>query len=1395
MPALDLHNWFAMLTLADDDLIDLNRRPIVSPVEGDDQVDAAALFDLLAEGDFGEVKWEKLLDERRVILLVGPAHTGKTSELKLLRKRLREASRACFFLDMAIVVRQSVEDALGLEADAFDAWMTEDAEAVILLDALDEAELCDEKALTVCLLRVSRKLSARGVNRCRFVISSRPGAWSTHEVLKEIRVQLAAPARSVRMADNGSFVLDDEAAEGIVPDALCVASLPYLKPPQLDRLLRQVHGVSDPVSLRQRAWQLGLRFALKSPGSLDWLTRAVSAIGDGPAGRREGLEAAVREQAHAAFRGRAHTVRLSVDEFICDLERLCAAAHFGQTYMFALHEAKDPDGAMSLRELLAQREVVYEGFVHSSPFFIDAGLQRIKWSPDELLPFLAARWLAKRIERSELSSDEVFELLFLRSTFIGEIVPSQLEVAAGWLASMDANFARRLIAIAPHAAFLYGDLGKQPLEIARSAFAATKKALLDGRALFFRTVRTTPDDFHQAMRPELTNAVVAAFDEAEGNLDTLDLLIRLVTSRGVPEAVPALRKLLANPDVSEHNLPRLVDALGECGNSEDIEWAVDDLFRTGRMSERVVTRAFESLLQRSTSVDRLRRLIDTGGLDEIAASLFADDRILDEPDKHAAFAVFERLLAASVTRDVAAHGESENDVDDVDDDAGSGRIPFRVLASGLRALLARHDLQEADFGQLVEWLEQLRRLRPGRDHDLFEDVVPLVAEHSALHELALRRLLAAVRTSDLSLLGYYKDSVYAVPTKDDIPLIRSVLRDVEPEHRRHALERLIDRIEPKPAASPSPPPRRRKERQASADDVTKVKGSVETLRTCADIDSLLELVQGVFPDDEQEIRRHWRELEETFGPEVREAVQQGLRQLWRTHPPLERADRPNDVFARTVAGLLGLNEEMSDRVVVERLSDAEATRALEYSLFNANAFSNWVNVLIENRFALCDAFYGATIAHWDTSPAALRHARDTIAWMPPRLAKDGLQARAAAWTFLRSGDWEGQPGLERLLDMLCRNADDPALATELPGCAQLAWLDRLEGWVQLVTAWTRVQPATAVPFLASEAANAERHGDLTALANYWSLYDEFPLEGHSDVDLAEYLEQLYVLISTAAPPESDVYRVGVYSPSPRDNAAKLRSALLTMIEKVGGYTAYAAFRRLAHRFRTDREDVKVFVTFATKVAEAAALPPKWSTTEFVKFADDVTQLPVSSEQALWKRVTRDVHSIVRNVQRGRFHVGHLLGLGQERDMQLWMARELDLIARGSYEVGRENELANRTMPDLIADAAGKRVTLELKVADKRKVGGLLEDLEQQLLNDYMGDVHSNFGLFVVMVKNSDKLFSYLGRRIGVPQLRKVLQARADALGKLSLGRNTLAVIVFALTKEKRATSRRKKAAK
>jgi hypothetical protein len=268
--------------------------------------------------------------------------------------------------------------------------------------------------------------------------------------------------------------------------------------------------------------------------------------------------------------------------------------------------------------------------------------------------------------------------------------------------------------------------------------------------------------------------------------------------------------------------------------------------------------------------------------------------------------------------------------------------------------------------------------------------------------------------------------------------------------------------------------------------------------------------------------------------------------------------------------------------------------------------------------------------------------------------------------------------------------------------------------------------------------------------------------------------------------------MGIYRPESRDNAAQLRSSLLSMIEKIGGHPAYAALQRLASRFEADPVLASVFVTHAVRVAEAAVVPAKWSTLQFVKFAQDAAQLPVSTEQALWKRVIRDIRAIVRNLESGRFHIGRLLAEGKEADMQLWLAREMELHSRGAYGLFREGELANRTKTDLVADAASRQVTLELKVGDDRTVESLLSDLEQQLLQDYLGDVRSNFGVFVVMVKDPGKTFPREGRQLSVRELGEVLQVRAEELSRHRMGRKTVKVIVFYCPLQSSARARRRR---
>lgn len=129
-------------------------------------------------------------------------------------------------------------------------------------------------------------------------------------------------------------------------------------------------------------------------------------------------------------------------------------------------------------------------------------------------------------------------------------------------------------------------------------------------------------------------------------------------------------------------------------------------------------------------------------------------------------------------------------------------------------------------------------------------------------------------------------------------------------------------------------------------------------------------------------------------------------------------------------------------------------------------------------------------------------------------------------------------------------------------------------------------------------------------------------------------------------------------------------------------------------------------------------------------------------------------------------------------MQLWLARELELVSQQAYSVQRESELADRTMPDIRAETPRHMVTLELKVVEDRTVDSLLFDLEWQLKGDYLRDKKSNHGIFLVMHQGSRTRFPFQKRTLSFDELRQVLVRRADELTVASLGKKHVEVIAF-----------------
>lgn len=1336
----------------------------------DDERDAkvgAALFEAFAEGSAVESTWDELL-KHRVCLLVGPAHCGKTSELKLLQRRLRDKDRACFMLDLGTLVRSTVDEAMGADKSAFSDWSQGDTEGIFLLDALDEAELCDDKALLVCINKVGSSLGLPGLRRSRFVVSSRPGSWSSADVLDTIRDGLCEQVAVLGDPSEADAAVASmfDAPEDAKPDgALTFASLPPLTKAQASKLLRSIHGVEHPAALQDRAWNLGLAFALRNPGSLGWLARVVPKLQPGD-GRLRAYEAAVSELVRMGFERRSRATPFSEDDISQAIERLCAASFFCQKYLFALRAAPNDDGAVSLREALAHRPAAFETLLQTFPFFIDSGIQRLKLLPSELQPFLTAKWLAGRVKSGFMSVDDVLDL-FVLTSFAGELIPSQFEVVAGWLSSMDAEFARRIVDVAPHAVLLYGDLAGLPQPLAETALRKTIGALASGRALLYRTIRLTSDDYWQAMRPDLVPIVISSIDEFAHNDECWDLLTRMVASRGCIEAVPALKRQLSSPRASDAARVRAVDAIGECGCAADVEWAVDGLFARGLFNATAATIALQSLLLRSRSVDRLHRVLRSGLFESIAASVYVQDLIEHDPSKADALALVAALKQA-------AAGISGSQAD----------AAMKLLVSSVEALLNRDDLAEADFPGLLELLEAVRIQAEERDFDRFDDIPPLIRDRPELQRLAVRRLVVGLGTEQLWKLRSHTEELYAHISEADIDTLEQLKTELQNAELAAQLQQLIEGVAPrKPArAARHAPAPSVDSRPAFAADKAQVEAKAEAIAACTDPATFTRLVHVATNGRLQSSlgAEQWNALAAKYGLVVSAAAQAGLRRLWRDHPPLEDINNPQTVFTQTVAGLAGVTAELCDVYAASALNVDEAAQAMRYSLFELNRLPPYVAFLVDTRFDVCDAFYAAVVERWETSAAAAEHAKHVVARMPAKLMAGETRCRAAVWSYLKRGACSSHYEVEQALRALSKRPDDPELGAFLDERSRQGWKERRDDFAAYFSAWVRVQPGPALAFLASCAGDPSRLAEIVGLASYWSRNRESPLSGldSNSEELATHLEKLYEVLASAAPPATDPYRTGVFTPNDRDNAGQFRSSILGMIEALGGHAAYVASKRLAVKFRTEAPTAHMLEALAVRIAERAALPHPWTTAQFVEFSGDPMAVPVDDEQSLWRRVRRDTRSAVQNVLTGRFHVGELLKRGKERDMQLWLARELELLSQQAYSVQRESELADRTMPDVRAETPRHTATLELKVADDRKVESLLFDLEWQLKGDYLRDKKSNHGIFVVMHQGSRAKFPFQGLSLSFEEVRQVLVKRAAEITDASAGKKHVEVIAF-----------------
>jgi len=221
--------------------------------------------------------------------------------------------------------------------------------------------------------------------------------------------------------------------------------------------------------------------------------------------------------------------------------------------------------------------------------------------------------------------------------------------------------------------------------------------------------------------------------------------------------------------------------------------------------------------------------------------------------------------------------------------------------------------------------------------------------------------------------------------------------------------------------------------------------------------------------------------------------------------------------------------------------------------------------------------------------------------------------------------------------------------------------------------------------------------------------------------------------------DDDIDRAGkgVYSRGERDHAQDFRGKLPSMLANTPGAEAQKILQRLAKEVNDPRLSKWLMALSEKQAAKSVAHAP-WTPSEVAHFSQKYEKQPQTSDE-LFQIVLDRFAEIKNDVERGEFSERELLSLAtKETCFQNWLAGRLRRLSRERYHVIREPELDRRKKPDIhLADSKGNVVNIEIKPVAKKRfkytLKSLESTLEDQLVGQYMHDVHSRHGILVIFL--------------------------------------------------------------
>lgn len=1372
------------MTHYSDAFIDLDRTFSKIPLDADASDDA----DLSGRhSGHGELRWPDLLTHHRVILL-SEAGSGKTAEIRNVASKLRSQGKTSFFLRIENVT-SDLEDAFEVGTfDEFESWLASGTEGWLLMDSVDEARLNDPKDFERAIRKLGR-LTQNVVAQAHILITGRSTAWraKTDLAICEKAFALGPVPRQAPSTTDGFEDVAQTVPYKTEPDtSFLLVTLDDIHDEQIDRFLNAT-GVLDIKAFRaaverKEAWSLTTR-------PLDFLELVDFWLEHHRIGSRlELMKSSINRRLEERDQDRAESKPIAPLRLREGVRLIAAAATLGQTSAIRVPDGEANKSGIPIREVLRGWDDSESAALLNRPIFEPGIYGTVRFHHRTVREYLTAEWLHELI-RGKGSRVKIENLFFCTHYGLDVINPSMRPVLP-WLALLDEPICKRLEEVAPEVFFEGGDPGQLPLSTRRRvlrkacehlAQPAHSWAMTDYSAVQRFAHHDLTEDIKGLLTLYRTNDEIAWFllrmvwqGEVVGALaetkqfalnaqqnETRLAAIRAVIDLGTAQDVADVRLALltGNSKVNREWLAELLD-----GFTLDIQWLPWLLQSIKRTAKK------ERYSGRDALTMKLSSLATDCPLANLPALISGLGSLLDKPPTteqgfsniSKRYSWLAEIAGLAVLRLLQA------------------RDPFSLDESAvaiLSKLALAHVYEGRHAQELVETLREIVPTWPELDYKLFWYDVEL-ARKGRVHRgepvinvwqllgfrpfwslnienfnLACEHIVCLTNVHDRQMALSMAFNIYTQhgkPSSWEVQLrqaadahceLREMLqillnppkREVEEWEIKHAkwtaeaAQRTFEEAE-----------NRRFWREGLAADVSLINSPEPGVMTRKQY-YLMEQMRHGSSSSNTWSSGNWQSLITEFGMPVAEAFRTGAINFWRGYCPTLPSEgaAANSTSYKVVFGLTGLAIEAKEESSrFSQMSANNAEYAARYGLLELNGFPEWFPSLfglyprIVQEVVLREINFEIDTPRLELGGnRVLQRLRWGGGWMYEELVAPLMARLAQQISNLES--------LQLVLSIVQESSvnDEVVAALASKRAVEEGDSEIAPTWYAV---WVGVAPVIAIPALAARIdslSSDEEKAKFAMLCLISIVGSRTARRCRQNYKTVEHAKTLYLLMHTYIRIAEDIDRAGkgVYSPGLRDDAQDARDRLLAFIRETPGKESFLALQEIAQAHPAER--LRPWSAFyAQQKATADSQTPPWEPSKVVEFQESLESTP-STHRELWNLAIDRLLDLKHDLEDGDSSYAEiLLQTSQETSIRKFIGNWLRDHAAGRYVVPQEEQLADDKRPDyrFQNSLSYAPVPVELKLSQNWSGSEHFERLENQLCGDYLRDVSSSCGIFLLV---------------------------------------------------------------